>query len=46
MAQPDGPINHMSHQHCAGERLLLLAACMDMDVNSIKRALTWKRCTC
>lgn len=44
MAQPDGPINHMSHQHCAGELPLFLAACVDL--NSIRRGLTWKRRTC
>lgn len=34
VAQPDGPINHMSHQHCVGEVQFFLTPCM--DVNSIK----------
>lgn len=40
VAQPDGPINHVSHQHCVGEVQFFLTP--RMGVNSIKGGLTWK----
>lgn len=41
VVQPDGPINHMSCQRCAGEDLSCFTSCIGL--NSITSRVTWKK---